>query len=78
MKLENLKTPKFYTSPKINKQENPGTPVVNSINSHTSNLSKFVAHYLQPFVQNMPSHVNNTPDFIKKVRNIHEDTRDTI
>ena len=29
VKLENSKTPKFYTSPKIHKQENPGRPVFN-------------------------------------------------
>ena len=65
LKLENPKTLKFYTSPKTHKKGNPGRPIVNSINSHTSNLSKFVDHYLQPHVQNIPSYVKDTPDFIK-------------
>ena len=32
LKLGNPKTGKFYTSPKIHKQGNPGRPFVNSIN----------------------------------------------
>ena len=49
-KLENSKAPKFYTSPKIHKKGNPWRPVVNSINSDTSTLSKLVNHYFQPYV----------------------------
>ena len=64
LKLENPKTPKFYTSLKSHKQENLGRPVVNPINSQTRNLSKFVNHYLQPHAQKFLSHVKGTPDFI--------------
>ena len=78
MKLENPKTPKLYASPKICKQGNPWRPAINSINSQTINLSKFVDHYFQPHVQNLPSYVKDTPDFNKKVRDIQEDTGDTI
>ena len=46
LKLENPKTPKFHTSPKIHKQGNPGRPVFNSIISRTSNLSRFLDRYL--------------------------------
>ena len=46
MTSDNPKTPKFYTSPEIHKQGNPGRSVVNSINFRTSNLSKFVNQYL--------------------------------
>ena len=41
-------------------------------------MSKFVDHYLQPHVQNLPSYVKDTSDFNKKVRDIQEDTWDTI
>ena len=73
MKLESPKTLKFYTSPKIHKKENLGRPVVNSVNYHTSNLSKFVDHYLQPHIQNLLSHVKIIPE---KVRYVQEDPRD--
>ena len=78
MKLENPKTPKLDASPKIHKQGNPGRTAVNSVNYQTSYLSKFVDHYLQPHVQNLPSYVKDTPDFIKKLRDIQEETGDTI
>ena len=61
--LENPRTPRFYTSPQIHKQRNPERPVNDSINSYTSNLSKFIDHYLQPYVQNLPSYVQGTPGF---------------
>ena len=34
------KTPKFYTLPKIHKPDILGRPVVNSIDSHRSRISK--------------------------------------
>ena len=76
LKLE--KTSKLYTSPKIHKQGNPGRPVVNSINSHASNLPKSVDHCLQQHVQNLPSYVQNITDFIKKIRDTKDDTRNAI
>ena len=39
-------------------------PVVNSMNTRTNNLSKFVDHYLQPHVQILSSYVKDTSDFI--------------
>ena len=44
---------------------------VNTPNYHTSNLFKFLDHYLQPHV---PFYVEDTPDFIKKAK----DTRNAI
>ena len=36
LKITNPKTPKFYISPKIHKPNNPGRPVINSFECHTS------------------------------------------
>ena len=66
-KLENPITPKIYTS-----------FVIKSINFHTSNLSKFVEHQLQPFAQSIPSYIKDPPDFIKKATDIQEDIKNTI
>ena len=68
MPLES-RTPKFYLLPKIHKKQRPppGRPVVNTINSPTSNISKYVDHQLQPIVTQLPSYVKNTTDFIKKL-----------
>ena len=68
MPLES-RTLKFYLLPKIHKKQKPplGRPVVNSINSPTSNITKYVDHQLQPIVTQLPSYVKDTTDFIKKL-----------
>ena len=38
----NQRSSKFYISPKIHKENNPGRPVIRSINCHTSKISKYV------------------------------------
>ena len=69
LKITNPKTPKFYISPKIHKPNNPGRPVINSIECHTSEISRFVDHHLQPVVKQVPSYINDTIRFINKVNN---------
>ena len=64
LKSVNPKTPKFYISPKIHKENNPGRPVINSINCHSSEISRFVDHYLQPLVREITSCIKDTNDFI--------------
>ena len=72
--IENLipketKTPNFYLLPKIHKKQTPtpGRPVVNSINSPTAAISKYVDYQLQPIVTQLPSYVKDTTDFINKL-----------
>ena len=69
LKITNPKTPKFYISPKIQKTNNPGRPVINSIECHTSEISRFVDHHLQPVVKQIPSYIKDTNHFINKVNN---------
>ena len=66
----NLKTSKLYITPKIHKENNPGRPVVDSINSHTSEISRFVDHYHQPVVKEIPLYIKNTNDFVTKINNL--------
>ena len=42
IKVSNPKTAKFYISPKIHKPSNPGKTVINSIECHTSEISRFL------------------------------------
>ena len=63
------KIPKFYISPKIHKENNPGRPVINSINCHTSEISRFADHHLQPLVREIPSYIKDANDFINKIDN---------
>ena len=44
------KTPKFYISSKIHRENNPGRPVIN----YAPEISRFVDHHLQPLVREIP------------------------
>ena len=69
LKSINPKPPKFYISPKIHKENNPGRPVINSFNCQTSEISCFVDHHLQPLVREIPSYIKDTNDFINTINN---------
>ena len=67
LKMKEARTPLFYLLPKIHKTGHPGRPVVSSIECHTSKISEFVDHHLQPIVQRTTSYVKDTNDFINKL-----------
>ena len=69
LNVSNPKTPKFYISLKIHKPNSPGRPVINSIEYHTSEISRFVDHFLQPVVKQIPSYEKDTNYFINRVNN---------
>ena len=69
LKVSNAKTQKFYISPKIHKPNNPGRPVINSIECRTSAISRIVDHDLQPVVKRIPSYIKDTKHFINRVNN---------
>ena len=74
--LDVLKVPKevkparFYLLPKIHKKNNPGRPVVASTNCHTTKISKYVDHYIQPLAQKVRSYIRDTTDLLNKIKNI--------
>ena len=65
----NPRTPKIYMSPKTYNKNNPGRPVISSINGHTSKIPKYVDYHLHPIVKEIPSYVKDTSDFINKINN---------
>ena len=67
---EKVKTPEFHILPKIHQANNPGKPIISSVNRHTSRISEFVDYYLQPEVKKLKSYVKDTTDFIKKIEAI--------
>ena len=67
LRMSEARTPQLYLLPKIHKPENPGRPVVSSIDCHTSKISEFVDHHLKPIVQQTTSYVKDTNDFINKL-----------
>ena len=44
----------------IHKANNPGRPVISSVNCHTSRISELVDYYLQPEVKKLKSYVKDT------------------
>ena len=65
LKSINPRTPKLYISPKMHKENNPGRPVINSINCHTSEI----LYYKQPLMIAVPSYIKDTNGFINKINN---------
>jgi hypothetical protein len=74
---EKIRTPQFYILPKIHKKHNqelpigyPGRPIISACNSWTENISKYLDYHLQPLMQNLPSYVKDTSDFIHKLKTL--------
>ena len=61
---------KFYMLPKIHKKNVPGRPICSSVNHSTSRISKFVDEHIKQYVPQTKSHIRDTQDFIKKLRNL--------
>ena len=51
LKVINPKTPKFYITPIIHKENNPKRPITNSVNCHTFEISRFVDRHLQSLLK---------------------------
>ena len=67
---KNVKPARFYLLPKIHKKNNPGRPVVASTNCHTTKLSKYVDHFIQPLAKKVRSYIRDTTDLLHKIKNI--------
>ena len=55
--LDEVKTPQFHIFSKVHKPNIPGRPVLSSVKCHTTKISKFVDHFLQPHVKPLPSYI---------------------
>ena len=49
--VQEAKALAFYMFPKIHKPKNRGRPVISSVNCHTTSISQYVDHHLQPHVK---------------------------
>ena len=74
LKTTKAKTPYFYITPKVHKKDIPGRPVVSSFDCQTSILFKFVDRY----ADDIPPSVKNTKDFINKLANVTDTSKDSI
>ncbi len=70
--------PCLYGLPKIHKEGVPLRPIVSSINSVTYNIAKYVANILAPLVGNTPHHIQNSLDFVNKVKGLKIEQDETM
>lgn len=66
------KTPKFSLLPKIHKESIPGRPVIDSVNCHSTQISKYVDYHLQPEVVKLKSYTKDSTDTINKLSKIQD------
>ena len=66
LQIDQPKAGRFYLLPKIHKAGNPGRPIVSANGHPTEKISEFVDLHLQPHVENLPSYLQDTTDFLRK------------
>ena len=64
---EDSKPGVFYLLPKIHKQNHPGRPIVSGRGTLCEDISGYVEGILKPLVQETPSFVRDTTDFLDKL-----------
>ena len=64
---ESHRTSRLYFLKKIHKNPHGIRPIVSSCESITENISTFVDHWLQPYVKQLPSHIQDSSEFIKLI-----------
>ena len=67
LKSHEPKTPKFSLLPKIHKEGVPGRPVIDSVNCHLTQISKYVDYHLQPEATKLKFHTKDSTDTITKL-----------
>ena len=69
----------FYLLPKIHKDvvdwpephQPPGRTILTNVNTESSQISKFLDHFLQPYVRRIPTYIRDSIDFINRLRQTH-------
>ena len=69
LKENSPKPGRFFTIPKLHKQDHPGRPIVSSNSHPTERISQLVDFHLQPLVTKLPSYIK---DFLNKLNSIGE------
>ena len=81
---EGTQTPAFYGLPKIHSVKSsdsfpPLRPICSGSGSCTKRLSEFLDTFLKPLAQKLPSYIQDTTDFLIKIRNYKsKDVNNTI
>ena len=68
--VKTLRTPEFYTIPKIHKTPIKGRPIMSGNDSPTEKISQFVDHFLNPSTTKLRSYVKDTTHFLQILKDI--------
>ena len=68
---EDPKPGRFYLLPKLHKEGVPGRPIVSANGHPTEKISEFVDYHLRPHVRNLPSYIQDTTDYLKKMQSLN-------
>ena len=77
LKVDNPKTPKMSTLPKLHNEGIPGRPVIDSMNCHSMQISKYVDYHLQPEVVKLKSYTKDSTDTIHKISQFQDKINET-
>ena len=72
------RTPQLYLLPKIHKQDNPGRPIISGCGGPTVKLSQYADHLLKPLLKHIPSYIQDTTDFLRRIFSLNQDLPDNI
>ena len=65
-------TPTLYLLPKIHKPDIPGRPIISGCGGPTVKLSQYADFILKPLLQNIPSYIQDTTDFLKRIFSLND------
>ena len=70
--------PRIYGLPKVQKQDTPLRPIVNTIGSPTYRLAKYLAGKLKRWVGHTDSFVKNSTDMVDEIKRARIKNEDTL
>ena len=70
--------PRIWGAPKVHKEGYPLREIVDSVNSITKPADKYISKIIKTYRGNTQHHINNSTDFINKIKDIKVEADETI
>ena len=72
------RTPYLYLLPKIHKPNIPGRPIISGCGGPTVKLSQYADYLLKPLLHYIPSYIQDTTDFLRRIFALNHDLPDNV
>ena len=72
------RTPTLYLLPKIHKPDILGRPIISGCGGPTAKFSQYADHILRPLLKNIPSYVQDTTHFLKRIFSLNNNLSSNI